>query len=599
MMLGSFDLTTWMVATTAFGMLLVVAAFAVERIQRIRARSTRGGWALALGIAVAWPGVAALWLTQPVVETAGAVGEPIVGAIMPISMPESLSTWERLVGWWPSHGNTVVLTLWVGTSALLFTQLLRALWQLRRAAADAHTTELLGEPVLVSESLGPAVFGVWRPRVVVPQWVLELDESLQQLVVRHEREHCDGRDSWLVWLAVLGTTLVPWNLAVWYLAHRLRLAMEVDCDARTLRAFPERRTAYARLLLFIAQRATPVRIAPALAHMPSHLSRRISAMTNASFALPLLQRTIAGIVVIGAAAAACSRPVAGNLAGPAPAPKVAPTPAVAPTPSPAAAPTPAAAPSPAPAAPAPAAPRASSAPAPAPAPSAPLTARDSAVRANAPWFDFQVDKPATIKPGQRGARYPDALRAAKVEGAVLAQFVVGTDGRVDLASYKVLKSDHDEFSAAVKDALSVMEFEPAQAKGKVVKQLVQMPFAFSLAKRDASTDAAPAVPETDENRGARINLDSGVPVVPEALRNSATDYTADVMLVIGADGKADMETLKVLRSDDARWTESVRTFLSTATWRPAMKDGRAVRQVQQIGFSSKGAERFARGQGGL
>jgi TonB family protein len=490
MMPTPFDLTTWMFAATAFGVLLIVAAFAIERIQRIRARSTRGVWAVALGGVVMWPGVAALWLTRPAVEAADAVGAPSMGAMTPVSTPVSLSLRQQLLEWWSSHGNMVLLALWLGMSALLFSQLLHALRQLRRAAADAHTTELLGEPVLVSESLGPAVFGVWRPRVVVPRWVLELDESLQQLVVRHEREHCDGRDSWLVWLAVLSTTLVPWNLAVWYLAHRLRLAMEVDCDARTLRAFPERRTAYARLLLFIAQRATPVRIAPALAHWPSHLSRRIAAMTNVSFARPALQRVVATVVIISATVAACSRPIAGNLAGPAPAPK------------------------------------------------APRGDATSAL----PYFDFQVEKPATMQSGAVGPKYPAAQRAAGVKGVVLVQYVVGTDGRVDMTTFKVLKSDHDDFTAAVRDALVAISYEPAMVGGRAVKQLVQQPFVFDLAGSSAPAPAVPAAPETDENRRARMNVEAGMPLVPEALRNSATDYTADVMVVISADGTADMSS---------------------------------------------------------
>ncbi|MBY0489369.1 MAG: TonB family protein [Gemmatimonadaceae bacterium] len=571
MISAPFDLTTWMFAATAFGVLLIVAAFAVERFQRIRARSTRGVWAVALSVAVMWPGVARLWLTQPAVEVADGVGAPIIGAMTPVSTPVSLSIRQQLLEWWSSHGNTVLLALWLGMSALLFSQLLRALWQLRRAAADAHTTELVGEPVLVSESLGPAVFGVWRPRVVVPRWVLELDESLQQLVIRHEREHCDGRDSWLVWLAVLSTTLVPWNLAVWYLAHRLRLAMEVDCDARTLRAFPERRTAYARLLLFIAQRATPVRIAPALAHWPSHLSRRISAMTNASFALPLLQRTIAGIVVIGAAAAACSRPVAGNLAGPAPAPKVAST--AAPSAAPAAAPTVAP----------------SVAPAPSPASPRELSAADSATRASVPWFDFQVEKPATMKPGMRGPRYPDALRAAKTEGAVLAQFVVGTDGRVDLTTYKAVKSDHDDFSAAVKDALGVMEFEPAQVKGKAVKQLVQMPFAFALSKDPVSAASPSPLPSPSmaavDREASMLPTTSPAPVYPAALREARVEGQVLVMVVVNDDGSPDMASFKVLKTDRDEFAEAVREAVQNTRWTPAMKDGRAVRQLVRYPYA--------------
>src|SRR5204862_125812 len=79
-------------------------------------------------------------------------------------------------------------------------------------------------------------------------------------------------------------------------------------------------------------------------------------------------------------------------------------------------------------------------------------------------------------------RYPDRLRAANVERDVLAQFVVNTDGTVDMSTFKVLKSTHDLFSESVKSALPNMKFNAAQVGGLPVKQLVQMPFNFSLSK---------------------------------------------------------------------------------------------------------------------
>ena len=52
------------------------------------------------------------------------------------------------------------------------------------------------------------------------------------------------------------------------------------------------------------------------------------------------------------------------------------------------------------------------------------------------------------------------------------------------ATFKVLKSTHDLFTNAVKAALPNMKFYPAEVGGKKVKQLVQMPFQFSLTKSE-------------------------------------------------------------------------------------------------------------------
>ena len=85
-----------------------------------------------------------------------------------------------------------------------------------------------------------------------------------------------------------------------------------------------------------------------------------------------------------------------------------------------------------------------------------------------------------MAPGAQGPQYPDMLRTAGIEGTVLAQFVVDTTGRAEMSTFKVLKSDNDLFSNAVKNALQRMRFLPAEVGGRKVKQLVQQPFQFSL-----------------------------------------------------------------------------------------------------------------------
>ena len=65
---------------------------------------------------------------------------------------------------------------------------------------------------------------------------------------------------------------------------------------------------------------------------------------------------------------------------------------------------------------------------------------------------------------------------------MLAQFVVDTSGRVESGSFKVLKSSHELFTQAVRQALPNMKFLPAEVGGRKVKQLVQQPFQFALTK---------------------------------------------------------------------------------------------------------------------
>ena len=110
------------------------------------------------------------------------------------------------------------------------------------------------------------------------------------------------------------------------------------------------------------------------------------------------------------------------------------------------------------------------------------TAGPVAPQGDQPYFEFMVEKPVTEASNTQRPRYPDILKSAGVEGDVLAQFVVDTTGRVELNTFKVLKTSHQLFEAAVRSALPNMRFIPAEVGQKRVRQLVQQPFVFAISK---------------------------------------------------------------------------------------------------------------------
>jgi protein TonB len=95
---------------------------------------------------------------------------------------------------------------------------------------------------------------------------------------------------------------------------------------------------------------------------------------------------------------------------------------------------------------------------------------------------FEVERQVVAASGNPPPRYPDMLRSANVEGEVLAQFVVDTRGRVDMITFRVLRSSHELFTSAVRQHLSVSRYYPAEIGGQKVKQLVQQTFNFALTK---------------------------------------------------------------------------------------------------------------------
>jgi bla regulator protein blaR1 len=164
---------------------------------------------------------------------------------------------------------------------------------------------IAGVPVRVSPTLGPVVIGITRPEIVVPAWLLERADAEQRLAVAHEHEHVRAGDPLLLRAAGAAAALMPWNPAVWYAYTRLRLAIELDCDARLLRGGTPARS-YGTLLIDMAERAAPLRLAAlALADDSSHLYQRILAMKSSTPRFVYGRALVAAAVAAMAILAAC------------------------------------------------------------------------------------------------------------------------------------------------------------------------------------------------------------------------------------------------------------------------------------------------------
>jgi beta-lactamase regulating signal transducer with metallopeptidase domain len=426
----------WLLYSLVIGAAVSIAAVAAERLARAWRVPGRWVWVAAI-VATTLAPLAAYLLGR---EPAGGANVADPGTLQPVV----LAAWEiaaresRRVG-----VDAFLLGAWAAASLLLLARVVAGALMLRRRSREWARRVVDGTPVLVSPGIGPAVAGVWPARIILPRWVLDLDASARALVVSHEREHCRARDTIPIYLATLLCAVLPWNVALWWQMRRLRLAIEVDCDERVLRGGSEP-DAYGELLVDIAVRrggAWPA-ITPALSEPISFLERRIDAMTSRPNRTALLT-LVAAAALIAAVVVACAAPSPTNAnpdADDAPAKTTVGGVAVKPAP-------------------------------------------DGKPRvATPPYFEFQVEKPVTVAAGNASPRYPDLLRSAKVEGEVLAQFVVDTMGHAELSTFKVLKTSHDLFTAAVKGALPNMQFRAAEVGGRKVKQLVQMPFNFSLSK---------------------------------------------------------------------------------------------------------------------
>lgn len=167
------------------------------------------------------------------------------------------------------------LVAWGAVSAVLFMFLAAASLKLRRRATAWTTDSIHGHEVLVSEHTGPALIGALRPRIVVPQWFLAEPPATQLLILEHESQHRRARDPLLLRAGLVVAMAMPWNLPLWWQLQRLRLAIELDCDARVLRGGADA-AGYAGVLLSVVRRAAAMPVgAVAMSEPVSALERRI------------------------------------------------------------------------------------------------------------------------------------------------------------------------------------------------------------------------------------------------------------------------------------------------------------------------------------
>jgi hypothetical protein len=211
---------------------------------------------------------------------------------------------------------SLAATLWpllsLAALAFLCTGALRVGWHARRW----QHTRIEGLDVYVAQAAGPAVFGWWRPRIVLPEWLSREPTRQRSLALAHERAHLLARDPQLLACGLLLLAVMPWNLPLWWQLRRLRCAIEVDCDRRVLGAGGDLLD-YCETLIELSQHRAAVHgLMAAVSEPQSFLERRIRIMSSAPFRFSRLAAgTCMGFACCALAAAAAVAP-----ASPPPAP---------------------------------------------------------------------------------------------------------------------------------------------------------------------------------------------------------------------------------------------------------------------------------------
>ena len=315
----------WMAQLALLGTLLAVAAVGAEATLKVARRQTRWVWVVAMGMTIALGAFAPTRLaTAPtssrVLQVTGvANGTPIVAT--PVGLMASVLTgWNDATTWlantvqraWSAWHSVMpdgierwLLLTWAIASLVVLAAFLAVHIRYQRRRAHWPLSDVLGTTVRIARDTGPAVIGVTSAEIVLPQWLLTRESGEQRLVLEHELEHVRQHDPMLLALAQIAVVLMPWHPAVWWMASRLRLAIELDCDRRVLQRGASARD-YGTLLIDLTDHRTGFGAAlPAFSCTPSNLERRLVAMTPKRLKYPIARVLATGAFASLAMLAAC------------------------------------------------------------------------------------------------------------------------------------------------------------------------------------------------------------------------------------------------------------------------------------------------------
>ncbi len=137
--------------------------------------------------------------------------------------------------------------------------------QHRRFLASLGTMEMrhgVARPTSPNVSkLGPLVFGLWRPVVVLPlDFRQRYTARERSLILAHERSHLLRRDPVANVICAALQCIFWFNPLTHFAAHTFRFDQELGCDDLVMRRYPGMRRTYADAILKtqIASRRTPL-----------------------------------------------------------------------------------------------------------------------------------------------------------------------------------------------------------------------------------------------------------------------------------------------------------------------------------------------------
>jgi bla regulator protein blaR1 len=292
---------TWMIYALSVSAVLSVAALIAEHSARQRRSPSRGFWLLAIVASLVIPAI----MTSVSIEIPADLKPSVPRNV--IALHEITSTNLSPAVWVENHdsGSSTFQRIqfhakdvWYGASILMILVLLVSATHLQWRKRQWTTASVCGVSVYLSTDVGPAVVGLLRPRIVLPVWLLDSPREQQAAVMAHENSHIDAHDPAVLTIALCLIALMPWNLPLWWQLRRLRCAIEVDCDARVLKA-GHKLAVYGETLIAVGERQSRyIGSVAGMSESSSFLERRLKLMLRKPPKRTLLVAVLLGCMSI-------------------------------------------------------------------------------------------------------------------------------------------------------------------------------------------------------------------------------------------------------------------------------------------------------------
>src|SRR5262249_23492439 len=180
------QMLTWMLYVVVITLLLSGAALATERAARVRRAPSRGIWLVTIAASLAIPTIivsVSVQLPNLSIPTVARKAIPLRNLTSVELVP---LTWvhEHTFNVVAMHSeNRVLRRAWIAVSVTLFAALVINGLQLMRRKRHWRMSTVAGASVYIAPNVGPAVVGLLRPRIAVPEWLARASLSPPAIVL--------------------------------------------------------------------------------------------------------------------------------------------------------------------------------------------------------------------------------------------------------------------------------------------------------------------------------------------------------------------------------------------------------------------------------